>query len=218
MKRWRRPLILILLLLLAGGVVNVVIAWSIAGFGEAPEFALSVSYSNTNGRETTEIILGVADRTSVDVAAPWHIGLAPPQGGFATIRAGFGHWNCWEAEVGGGRTAATAAFGWPFPALRTVVVPAGFASSPAPRPALPAPGILTDLGMFARSSGAIPIDPILLGLLYNTLIYAAALVIPLSFFPVRRWRRRRRGRCVRCNYDLRGIDGACPECGGRHAG
>jgi len=34
--------------------------------------------------------------------------------------------------------------------------------------------------------------------------------------PVRRWRRRRKGRCVRCGYDLTGnVSGVCPECGER---
>ena len=33
--------------------------------------------------------------------------------------------------------------------------------------------------------------------------------------PVRRWRRRRKGCCVRCGYDLTGnVTGVCPECGG----
>jgi len=32
--------------------------------------------------------------------------------------------------------------------------------------------------------------------------------------PVRRWNRRRRGRCARCGYDLSGNEsGVCPECG-----
>lgn len=34
--------------------------------------------------------------------------------------------------------------------------------------------------------------------------------------PVRRWRRRRRGLCVRCGYNLTGnVSGICPECGTR---
>jgi hypothetical protein len=46
------------------------------------------------------------------------------------------------------------------------------------------------------------------------------LFLPLSFFPVlwllrkfreRRWRKA--GRCVQCNYDLRGRPEKCPECG-----
>ena len=32
--------------------------------------------------------------------------------------------------------------------------------------------------------------------------------------PMRRWRRRRRGRCIRCGYSLEGnVSGVCPECG-----
>ncbi len=32
--------------------------------------------------------------------------------------------------------------------------------------------------------------------------------------PLRRWRRRRKGLCVRCGYNLRGnVSGVCPECG-----
>ena len=40
---------------------------------------------------------------------------------------------------------------------------------------------------------------------------------PLTAFirgPVRRWRRRRKGLCIKCGYDLTGnISGVCPECG-----
>jgi hypothetical protein len=51
----------------------------------------------------------------------------------------------------------------------------------------------------------------------NTLFYAAILVPPLlTFFPIRRRLRARRGRCPKCGYDLAGVaDPAapCPECG-----
>lgn len=37
----------------------------------------------------------------------------------------------------------------------------------------------------------------------------------LAYGPLRRWRRRRKGWCVRCGYDLTGnVTGVCPECGG----
>ncbi|MDY7109254.1 MAG: hypothetical protein SYC29_11525, partial [Planctomycetota bacterium] len=62
----------------------------------------------------------------------------------------------------------------------------------------------------------LPLRPMWPGFLINTLFYAAVLwlLIPGPFM-LRRLIRRRRGRCVKCGYDLRGaLPGAgCPECG-----
>ena len=34
--------------------------------------------------------------------------------------------------------------------------------------------------------------------------------------PMRRWRRRRKGLCIECGYDLTGnVSGVCPECGNK---
>lgn len=61
-----------------------------------------------------------------------------------------------------------------------------------------------------------PLTPILSGAMVNTAVYGGAWWVVL-FVPgvVRRWRRRRRGRCVACGYDRRGIgvEAVCPECG-----
>ncbi len=50
------------------------------------------------------------------------------------------------------------------------------------------------------------------------LVTGLVAVCPCAAFfrgPWRRHRRRRRGRCVRCGYDLTGnLSGVCPECGG----
>jgi hypothetical protein len=67
----------------------------------------------------------------------------------------------------------------------------------------------------------LPVHPIFPGFAINTLFYAAILWVLFAFLgTVRRWRRIRRGQCVKCGYDLRGRppgDGAsstvCPECG-----
>ena len=54
------------------------------------------------------------------------------------------------------------------------------------------------------------------GFAINTLFYAALLALPLSFFPIRRRLRARRGRCPKCGYDRTGLSdpaAPCPECG-----
>lgn len=47
--------------------------------------------------------------------------------------------------------------------------------------------------------------------------FVACIAYPAVAFmrgPVRRWRRRRKGLCINCGYDLTGnVSGVCPECG-----
>ena len=45
------------------------------------------------------------------------------------------------------------------------------------------------------------------------LLLAAHPTIAFIRGPLRRYRRRKRGLCVACGYDLRGSPGRCPECG-----
>ncbi len=61
----------------------------------------------------------------------------------------------------------------------------------------------------------LPIHPIFPGFLINTLFYAVILWLLWSApFASRRLIRKRRGRCVRCGYDLRHAEhDVCPECG-----
>jgi hypothetical protein len=64
----------------------------------------------------------------------------------------------------------------------------------------------------------IPLFPIWRGFAFNTLFYTAILWLLIAGpFVLRRLIRRRRGRCPRCGYDLRGATpgagGGCPECG-----
>lgn len=207
----RRLLITIPLLLLAGAVVNIAFAWGIAGLGRAPMLEVNISYTNAPEGETMEFSLGVDGRASSPRPAPWHIGLERAGDAFASIRSGFGQWYCAEMNFRGGQATATAAFGWPFPALRARV-PTSFGGAPAARP-LRAPAFLTSRGMFAASDGAIPIDPVAPGVVWNSLIYTAALTPTLMLIPLRERFRRRRGRCPKCNYDMIGIQGSCPECG-----
>ena len=55
--------------------------------------------------------------------------------------------------------------------------------------------------------------PIWPGLIYNTLIYASIWLAIFTLFPIaNQARRKRKGLCPNCAYDLKGTN-ACPECG-----
>lgn len=63
--------------------------------------------------------------------------------------------------------------------------------------------------------GILPHQPIWLGVILNTIFYAAILWL-LFAAPgtARRWWRTKHGLCARCGYDLHGSNAfACPECG-----
>ena len=69
-------------------------------------------------------------------------------------------------------------------------------------------------GADAATVRALPLTPLWPGLLADTLFYA---LLFASLHQLTAWgrraRRRGRGRCAACGYDLTGIDGVCPECG-----
>lgn len=63
----------------------------------------------------------------------------------------------------------------------------------------------------------LPLRPVWTGFALDTLLYAAACwTIMGGPFTLRRWRRVRRGLCLKCGYPVRGL-ARCPECG-REAG
>lgn len=105
-------------------------------------------------------------------------------------------------------------YGWPLPALGWFLQtkgwpPQGSWGIPLPARAVPQPPI------FGSNAGdrALPLLPLWPGLLANTAIYALLWAVSVLMLPaVRRRARRRRGRCVRCNYEVLGLD-TCPECG-----
>lgn len=59
----------------------------------------------------------------------------------------------------------------------------------------------------------LPLRPVLPWFLLNCLLYGALLAAPWVVFTTRRASNRaREGRCLRCGYDLDGLE-SCPECG-----
>ena len=63
----------------------------------------------------------------------------------------------------------------------------------------------------------LPLRPLWPGFAINTVFYAAILwLLTLGLLTARRMIRCKRGRCIKCGYDLRGTSGGggvCPECG-----
>ena len=71
------------------------------------------------------------------------------------------------------------------------------------------------VGDFQQEINFIPYRPLWPGFAINTIIYATILwLLTLGPFTARRMIRSKRGRCIKCGYDLRGnIENGCPECG-----
>ena len=64
-----------------------------------------------------------------------------------------------------------------------------------------------------RAPRVLPLYPIWPGFAINTIFYAAILWLLFAApFTLRRWRRIRRGLCVRCAYPV-GTNAVCSECG-----
>jgi hypothetical protein len=105
-------------------------------------------------------------------------------------------------------------------------VPAWVATLPDPRmlsPCANSPFPLVDLVVLQWGHGA-HLDGLTCAPVTRTEI-ACSLWLPFIVFaiypalalvrgPLRRWRRRRRGMCLNCGYNLTGnVSGMCPECG-----
>ena len=121
--------------------------------------------------------------------------------------------------------------GWPLLCMRTVVwdhqiLDLSPGASPIPKTGTDTPPrtwwtggapIPKALSRFdPTGTKRIPLRPIPLAFAADAALYGAVLASPVLAFRVwRRVRRRRRGRCVACGYDLSGLapGGACPECG-----
>jgi len=109
------------------------------------------------------------------------------------------------------------AFGWPWLSLWYPVQASPLAKGHALRGGI---DLIALTGRTADQYRAIPLLPIWPGLLLNTAFYGTLWALLLFGLPLlRQTRRRRKGRCPRCNYDLkRDLEHGCPECGWRRQG
>ena len=77
------------------------------------------------------------------------------------------------------------------------------------------PKIEWQLMIVLNDQRILPLYPLFPGFTINTIFYAVILWLPFAPFQLRRYMRVKRGLCLKCGYDLRGISGGevCPECG-----
>ena len=112
------------------------------------------------------------------------------------------HWQVYQYDYAYNARYRALAIGWP---MRAWARHAVYDANRQP----------THFGAIELNGAHRPILPIFPGVIVNTLLFALpwyALFFGAS--AARRWRRRRRGLCPRCAYDLAGTTaGVCPECG-----
>jgi hypothetical protein len=237
-RRWLVTILLFLLLVSGGAIVNVAVAWGCAwywGGGREGLYArpdgglrlrngrsiLAHAYSRPGASEVYVwlSVYGLREdprgSDPIDhmtkcgpVADPW-ARLVELESRFQT-RHVMESWTEWAS-------------GWPFLACggyhsrRIQVFEDGTRDI-----ALQSHGVLSGDGILNLHPGwtdpehvVVPYHPIWAGFAGNTVFYAMILwlLIPGPFL-LRRHIRRRRGRCVKCGYDLRGdLAHGCPECG-----
>lgn len=199
----------ILTCLAIGAAVNLAAAWSLALWAPGPKA----------GRSRT-VRLAPPAAWPPGIPAHW----APPDAAWVRTVFGLTSRSMFTGYRAGGylNTAGRVIYlsGWPMRTLRWETRYDRQQFRERPRDTLAAYWLRDGIappewvpGLDGAEWRRLPVRPVLPGLAVNTGAYAA-LAWAAIFGPgaARRQRRRRRGWCVACGYDLAGLPG-CPECG-----
>lgn len=221
MSSMKRELLFILLALVIGALMTIASAWAASWIGASrwtprpgpPQVPRAWAYLSDNqamqARGLIPLSYGVIDGWHLDIGSM--TALEPRREGVTT---------------GDSSQLQTVWAGWPARSLmgEKIVAMAGEVGKPST-----VVGIRYEWAWGACATGGssyldwkprmLPLRPMWPGFAINTLLYAliAWLLIRGRFVArhySRREIRRRRGRCLKCGYDLRGeYDAGCPECG-----
>lgn len=209
----------IALLLLAGAIVNVVVAWGIVLLhGPLPMY--EALYHNPLDQHP--LMIFVTKRVGHEVVTPyWWNDIAIDHPNVRTYRSSpwWASFSNPAAEVHVSGWPLAYASGWPLLALTGRTTPRIDPASAlivGPRYEW---GIAVHEDLFGRTPAPketwmfYPMRPLWRGVIGNTLFYATLLWLPFCGAPNwRRARRHRRGLCVRCAYPV-GDGERCSECG-----
>ena len=211
MKRWIFTILLFLLLVSGGAIVNVAVAGLIAQFSRAPHrSSLDASLWCILSERVPEFS-GEAHPTALGPVSHRSFGATTVARFFAPDSMQSPHHE---------RIVVSVRMGFPLRCLSSRLVKRNEEWSEL-GPSLPLFSRGGPYGDLFRPQ--LPLRPIWPGFAVNTLFYATILwlLIPGPFV-LRRLIRRKRGRCPKCGYDLRGQPpeagaGGCPECGWNRA-
>ncbi len=217
-RRLKRRIVTILIFLLLGAIVNVAVAWGLDYW-----LANAIHTYWPGVRVTEKELVRWCDRTPELFEYPFELthGIKDHRIGQSSYEMLSG-WDPGPAdrESSGSRVLFDEAVivdrrGWPMISLEKQ----GWYrhESDPQRSSSATVGVLHlprtwDCG---HTNQMLPLRPIWPGFLINTVFYTAILwPLYISPFILRRHIRHKRGRCIKCGYDLRGdLDAGCPECG-----
>ena len=205
----KRIAIKLVVFLLLSAVVNVAVAWGCTVWISARALSVDVGQSQLDERSSFWTIQYVRRRGLAHVySSQTDFGLANRW--TQTAEEALPHWSKLEAPSSSAAERETAS-GWPMYALSWTLSEWIISESSGRR------GRTFAAGLQIGPASILPLRPLWLGFTVNTLFYAAILwTLFVAPFATRRLIRKRRGKCVRCGYDLTGMEHeVCPECGGR---
>ncbi len=202
-SHWRRALLFVLAWVVVGFTTNAVMVVAIQTWGMA--------------QHTETLASGSPEKYSVFYATGFGIRSASRVELAPGLQESIPAWvRLDEQRIGTFHVGGQYAVGWPFLTCTAWlgIDPAKLVAGHRPPHKYPVATISFTSLLPSGREAQIPLVPMWHGLIANTAILGSPALLLLLLPPVRASRRRRKGRCPRCAYDLkRDFASGCSECG-----